>query len=337
MRTAEARALAERIRRFVQTSLTGPPSEPFEHLALAIAAHQRTTDPILAALYDGSPSSVADLPAVPVDLFKQLPIVVADRATGIVYRTSGTTRRQRGEHWMVSDDLYAIGAVSWARHCVPGLPVTTRALLLDPTRHPDSSLSHMVAMLSGPDARYYLEPSGLDRERLEADLATCDAPVFVPATAFAAAEWLEDGTPAVPMGSVVMVTGGFKGRLHALDDHTLYEALARRLPGARVVTEYGMSELSSQLWGTSTTPYRPPPWLLPLACSPWTGEVLPAGEAGQLRFVDLCNLDSAVAIETLDEGIVHADGSVTLHGRLPGAAIRGCSLTVEETWARGAQ
>ena len=40
-----------------------------------------------------------------------------------------------------------------------------------------------------------------------------------------------------------------------------------------------------------------------------------------------------VGIETLDRGIVHEDGSVSLQGRLEGAPARGCSLTVEEAWA----
>jgi hypothetical protein len=64
---------------------------------------------------------------------------------------------------------------------------------------------------------------------------------------------------------------------------------------------------------------------------PMTGEPV-AGE-GLLRFVDLANVDSVLAIETMDVGVV--DGPwVELRGRLAGAEARGCSLRAEELLAK---
>ena len=151
------------------------------------------------------------------------------------------------------------------------------------------------------------------------------------ATAFALADWLDGTVRRPPPRSQLMVTGGFKGRVHKLDGDQLLSIAAERL-GVRVITEYGMTELSSQLWGRAGGPFKPPPWLRPTAVDPVTGAPVPRGKAGQLRFLDLCNVDSAVHIETLDQGIVHDDGAVTLFGRLPGAPARGCSLTVEDAW-----
>jgi len=131
-----------------------------------------------------------------------------------------------------------------------------------------------------------------------------------------------------------MVTGGFKGRQVALDDDGLYAAIRARLKPARLVTEYGMTELSSQLWGRPGEAYRPPPWLRVVAVDPHTGEPVPPGQPGPLRFYDLCNVDSTLGVETLDRGSVQADGGVVLEGRLEDAPARGCSLTVEEAWAR---
>ncbi|MEO0601991.1 MAG: acyl-protein synthetase, partial [Myxococcota bacterium] len=158
--------------------------------------------------------------------------------------------------------------------------------------------------------------------------------LYVATTAFAMAEYLDHDPPALPAGSVVMVTGGFKGRVHRLEGAELYRAIRDRLAPARLVTEYGMTELSSQLWGAPQTRFAPPPWLAVLAVDPVTGEVLPAGTEGQLRFVDLANLDSTLGIETMDAGVVGVDGTVELRGRLTGAPSRGCSLTVEEAWGR---
>ena len=71
----------------------------------------------------------------------------------------------------------------------------------------------------------------------------------------------------------------------------------------------------------------PPPWMRVLAVEPWSGQ--PATR-GLLRFFDLANHQTVMAIETADVGVVHEDGSVTLEGRLEGSTPRGCSLTVEE-------
>jgi hypothetical protein len=66
------------------------------------------------------------------------------------------------------------------------------------------------------------------------------------------------------------------------------------------------------------------------AVAPGTGKPLSAGQVGQLRFVDLANQQTVLAVETLDQGRVLPDGRVELLGRLAGAPVRGCSLTREE-------
>jgi hypothetical protein len=56
---------------------------------------------------------------------------------------------------------------------------------------------------------------------------------------------------------------------------------------------------------------------------------VPDGESGIARFVDLGNVDSAVAIVTQDL-IRRRGGGIELLGRRPGAPLRGCSLAIEE-------
>ena len=103
-----------------------------------------------------------------------------------------------------------------------------------------------------------------------------------------------------------------------------------------VVGEYGMTELSSQLYeATLVEPGAPhgvfvaPPWMRVVAVDPATLAPVPEGEIGIARIVDLANVDSAVAVQTADRVRVRGD-HVELLGRLPGATPRGCSLAVEE-------
>lgn len=331
--TGAAALLADRIAAFIDRSLAGAPHEPLDALMLDVHRWQRSIDPVIAALTDGEPAAIAEIPAVPVGLFKDLPVgTVRPDETGATFRTSGTTGGGRGEHRLRSTALYDRGALGWARAAIGPFPTAIVALLDDPARTPDASLAHMVALF-GPGS-WHVTDGVLDREGLDAAIAFAEGPLFVAATAFALAEWLDRPVPRLPYGSVLMVTGGFKGRIHRVDGEQLLSLAAERLVPLRIVTEYGMTELSSQLWGTPSSRFRPPPWLVVIAVDPRSGRVLPAGSRGQLRFYDLANLDGSVGIETMDEGVVHEDGSVALIGRLAGAPARGCSLTVEEAWRK---
>lgn len=330
--TGEARALAARIVAFSDGSLDGASVESFEALALDLHAFQASRCPVIASLVEGPVRGVSDIPAVPVDVYKSLPVgTVPESEAAVTFLTSGTTGAGRGAHRMRSDALYAHGSVRWAERQVPHAPPRGAHLLLDPQKHPESSLSHMMSLLT-PGASWHLGPGGVDVPGFVASLGS--TPVYVAATAFALAELVSHpDTRPLPPGSVLMVTGGFKGRVHEVDADALYDLAQHRLRPDRLVMEYGMTELSSQLWGGPRRPYRPPPWLRILAVDPLTEGVQPAGSPGQLRFYDLANLDASLAVETLDEGVVHLDGSVTLFGRLTDAPARGCSLTLEEVWA----
>ena len=154
--------------------------------------------------------------------------------------------------------------------------------------------------------------------------------MFVPGTALALAQLVACASEPVALapGSIVMVTGGFKGQAVSVSADGLRSELVRLLPGATVVEEYGMTELSSQMWAEGPgMPLRIPPWMLVSVVDPWTGA---PEKRGLLRFIDLANVDTVLAIETRDEGELLPDGRLILHGRLPGAPARGCSLTVEE-------
>jgi hypothetical protein len=142
---------------------------------------------------------------------------------------------------------------------------------------------------------------------------------------------------ALPEGSRAMQTGGFKGRSREVSAQELRDGVSRSLglAASSVVGEYGMTELTSQLWAVPEGDdprwrYRAPPWMRVHACDPITLAELPTGHEGIARIEDLGNVESAWAVQTADRVVVDEDGSVTLLGRLPGATPRGCSLAVEE-------
>ncbi len=304
-------------------------------LAPALARWQQRRIPAYGRFCAGlEPRELTDIPSAPVALLKHVRFCITTQP-GAVFRTSGTTSGARGEHALASTRVYDEAARLWFEACVPDCPTEhTISLVTDSDQHPDSSLGHMVSSFA-PDKRSFFDLArGVDTRGAWQALAGATEPTWLPTTAFALAELLRaPGSVRLPAGSVLMVTGGFKGRSSSLDEQALLDAARGRLGVERVVREYGMTELSSQLWDTGRG-YRAPPWLHVYAVDPVTAE--PVEGVGLLRFVDCANWSSCLAIETEDLGVVCGD-RVDLAGRLKGAPARGCSLSVEEAtgWTSG--
>jgi len=135
-----------------------------------------------------------------------------------------------------------------------------------------------------------------------------------------------------------METGGFKGRSREVPKHELHALLTERtrVPRERIVNEYGMTELLSQLYEpvlaeglSGADRHAPPPWLKVRALDPVTLEPLDEGEEGILAFFDLANVGSVSHILTQDVGSV-IGGDVQLVGRSSEAEPRGCSRAMDE-------
>jgi hypothetical protein len=142
---------------------------------------------------------------------------------------------------------------------------------------------------------------------------------------------------SLPRESRIMQTGGFKGYARTLDDAALTLALERALgvPAAHIVGEYGMTELSSQLYDggfrqgqAGESVFVEPPWLRVTPVDPVSLEPVPEGELGIARFTDLANVDSVMQVLTQD-CVRRVPGGIVLYGRRPSARLRGCSLAVE--------
>jgi hypothetical protein len=96
-----------------------------------------------------------------------------------------------------------------------------------------------------------------------------------------------------------------------------------------VFGEYGMTELSSQLYDAGDLRYAWPPWVRVSVVHPETLEPMPDGERGLVRIDDLANLDSIACVQTSDVGTITHE-RLELAGRGSGAVPRGCSLATEE-------
>lgn len=366
--TEESDGLHARVRAFARRSLDGATSsDDFDRLAMDIAAFQTKHVPgydRLVASRGGLGLSADDIPAVPVDAFR-LTRVAAHPPDRDVARfvTSGTTGGPPGVHALRTTATYRELCLAWGERALlsgRGSPVVV-ALAVAPDERRDSSLGFMMGTFmeewGGTHApagvlderaasRFLLRADGVDVAALEhagSVALSREQSLLVLSTGFALVLLLDalgGRVLKVPPNTVVMPTGGFKGRTREITPAELTRRVSAAfgIPEEQVVFEYGMTELSSQLYegvlpggklSGDRGVYLPPPWLRVTPVDPETLRPVPVGELGIARFVDLANVDSAVSLVTQD--FVRRRGAgIELFGRRPGAPPRGCSLAVEE-------
>jgi hypothetical protein len=295
-----------------------------------------------------------DIPAAPAVAFKRFALTCAPEEEctpergGRVFHSSGTTGTETSRHFMDATalNLYRLSLrAGYSRFVMPdGARLPVLALMAPPDLALHSSLSFMLGELIGEYGGAFFIGDGW-QERLAETLRQLEGPVVVFGTAFAWVHFFDSvsETFALPLGSRVVETGGFKGRSREVEREELYALFTERL-GVLVthsLSEYGMSEMASQFYDSTLYDHvhgivRPsrkvsPLWLRTRIMDPVTGKEARAGEAGLLAHYDLANLNSVLAIQTEDMGIVAEEGDgFYLLGRAPGAVLRGCSLTAEE-------
>ncbi|MDQ2800655.1 MAG: long-chain fatty acid--CoA ligase [Armatimonadota bacterium] len=331
--------LARQIADWIDADPAPDDDETFNKLALALFSRQYARNAPYRRLCDGegqTPDVVRcwqDIPAAPAQAFKvfTLSCVPIEQAP-TVFHSSGTTGAQTSKHFMDADglEIYETSLRRGFELALPHRPARLWALMPPPAESPHSSLSHMLGALGAEE--YFWE----DDARLAASLHRLSQPVTLFGTAFAFVQLLDATTEnwQLPAGSVVIETGGFKGRTREVPREELYGLFQTRLgvPLERCYSEYGMSEMASQFYGRGLNPQkRRPRWVRTRAIDPETERDAEGGQPGLLRHYDLANFNSVLALQTQDRGTLTPQGFV-LQGRASEAELRGCSLTVEELW-----
>ncbi|MEO6572840.1 MAG: acyl-protein synthetase [Polyangiaceae bacterium] len=357
----ESQALHHRGKAFVAAFEAGlPMPESFDALACDLASFQGYHVEGYARLLHargkraGEFRFAIDAPAVPTEAFKLARVsAFSPEETPLVFRTSGTTIGARGAHYFRDVSTYDAGALAFGRWgLIPGHEKNERAAVLvvgpSSTEAPDSSLAHMLSLFARDfgDGHFFMEEDVLDIAALDEHVAkelVARRPVLLLGTSFAFVHLLDAAGDAgfrLPAGSRVMQTGGFKGKSREIAPDVLRSELATAfaIDESSIVSEYGMTELSSQFYdapgsGGKAAVYVEPPWARVVPVDPATLEPVALGEIGIARIEDLLNVDSAFAVLAADR-VRRVEGGFELLGRLPGAPPRGCSIAVDEILGR---
>ena len=267
---------------------------------------------------------------LPISFFKTQDVFIGEKPVNL-FESSGTTQDVKSQHWVQDLSLYEASFLEGfklfygdpSKYCVIGL-------LPSYLERKHSSLVYMVDKLikaSGhAESGFYLDDFAKLNEVLQ-NLEKQKKPVWFIGVSFA----LTDFAIAFPQqlkSTIVLETGGMKGRKEELTRNELHQLLTDNLGVSNIHSEYGMTELLSQAYAINEGVFKCPPWMKVMVAEEEDPTAIKETGRGVLHIIDLANIYSCSFIATEDIGEVFEDGSFTVLGRLDASARRGCSLLV---------
>jgi Acyl-protein synthetase, LuxE len=268
---------------------------------------------------------------LPIDFFKTHAIYTGSECPSFYFESSGTTQDIVSKHFVKDLNVYEESFTECFQQFF-GVPYDYCILGLLPNylERQHSSLVYMTQHLiqASKDARsgFYL----YDFEKLNHTLAMLEKEqkkTILIGVSFALMDFV-DAYPQLLKQTIVVETGGMKGRKQELTKPALHAYLANGFGVESIHSEYGMTELLSQAYSKGEGIYICPPWMKVLVADESDPTALSTSGRGVLHIIDLANHHSCAFIATEDIGIVHPDGSFEVIGRLDQSSRRGCSLLV---------
>lgn len=296
-------------------------------------AYQSVGNPVVKEFMGHLGSSGPEF--LPISFFKQFAMQTGgDWVPEATFGSSGTTGQQQSQHLVRDLGIYDASLLQGFYHFYGEEPRKILALLPNYLERQDSSLVYMVQKwidtFGLPGSGFFL----YDHASLEQSLRKAKEngePILLIGVSFALLDFCEAFPQELPQGTIVMETGGMKGRKKEMVRSELHQALRRGLGVAEIHSEYGMTELLSQAYSMGDEHFHCPPWMEVVITDPYIpGKILPIGRSGRINIVDLANVHSCAFIRTDDLGRSHSDGSFEVLGRLDHAELRGCNLMVAD-------
>lgn len=308
----------------------------FEDIALKLFHFQiksnRTYDAFTAYLGRRSPSSLRDIPFLPIGFFKSHDVKTGDWTPEVVFSSSGTGG-VTSHHAVRSRTSYLQRTESIFEYFFgPLTDYIIAALLPSYLEREGSSLvamaDYFIRRSGSAESGFFLNNQAELVERLQA-WKQSGRKVLLLGVSFALLDLAEDH-PADLSHCMIMETGGMKGRRQEITRQELHGVLRSRLGVKQVLSEYGMTELLSQAYSMGEGRFLTPPGMRVMIRD--INDPFDLGQrekAGGINVIDLANVDSCAFIETQDLGKINQDGSFEVLGRIDNSDVRGCNLLVE--------
>ena len=273
-----------------------------------------------------------EIPFLPIQFFKTHQILSDKNPVQEIFYSSGTTGMNLSKHFVTDLKIYKTSFLNGFKQFYENIQeYTLLALLPNYLEREGSSLVFMVNELikqsNKKESGFYLN----NLDELATTLRKLDQKgekVLLIGISFALLDLIESYQFNLK-NTIIMETGGMKGKRKEIIRAELHELLKNGFGVTKIHSEYGMTELLSQAYSKGKGIFKTPKWMkIIIRDTEDALTIFPHNKAGGINIIDLANVNSCSFIATQDLGKTFNDGSFEIIGRFDNSDIRGCNLMV---------
>jgi hypothetical protein len=276
--------------------------------------------------------SIGEIPFLPISFFKTHHLVSNKNSIQETFTSSATTGSITSKHYVTNIELYEDSyRKGFAQFYGDIENYVVLALLPSYLERDGSSLIYMVDDLikrtNNRESGFYLN----NHDQLIKKLLQLDNEgqnIILLGVTYALLDLVEKQKFNLK-NTIIMETGGMKGKRKEMIREELHEILCEGFGVSAIHSEYGMTELLSQAYSLGNGVFECPSWMQILIRD--TEDALtyvPLGKTGGINIIDLANINSCSFIATQDLGKSTGNNTFEVLGRFDNSDIRGCNLMV---------
>jgi phenylacetate-coenzyme A ligase PaaK-like adenylate-forming protein len=310
----------------------------FEKIALKVFRFQYENNLVYQEFCDflkvdkQSVKTLQQIPFLPIQFFKNLDVVSNKNEIQETFTSSGTTGMITSKHLVTDVSLYEQSYRNAFSEFYGNIEdYAILALLPSYLERSGSSLIYMVKDLiklsNNEHSGFYLHNyDDLITKLVELDNAGQN--ILLIGVTYALLDLIEKQKFQLK-NTIIMETGGMKGKRKELIRVELHEILCNGFGVSSIHSEYGMTELLSQAYSLGNGIFECPSWMQILIRDTEDAMTYVSnGKTGGINVIDLANINSCSFIATQDLGKKYPNNSFEVLGRFDNSDIRGCNLMV---------
>lgn len=312
--------------------------DEFEAMALKVFDFQFENNPIYRSFCDllyKHPSDIKeikDIPFLPIAFFKSHNILSSKNDIKKTFTSSGTTGSITSKHHVTNLDIYKESFRKGFNHFYGTIKdYAVLALLPSYLERDGSSLIYMaedfIKKSQHTKSGFYLN----NLEELSKTIKQLEEKrqkTLLIGVSFALLDLVEKEQFALK-NTIIMETGGMKGRRKEMIRTELHQVLSKGFGVNHIHSEYGMTELLSQAYSKGNGIFECPPWMKIFTRDTEDAlTILDRNKSGGINIIDLANINSCSFIATQDLGKIYDNETFEVLGRFDNSDIRGCNLMV---------
>jgi len=277
-------------------------------------------------------NEITKIPFLPISFFKTKKILSVDKFEKVFY-SSGTTTNSRSKHFISDLKLYEESFIKNFKNNYGELnKYTIIALLPNYYENESSSLIYMVEKLikltKSNESGFFLDDYTNISKKLNQLDSKNDRKTILIGVPYALLDLL-DFNQFCLNNTIIMETGGMKGRRKELVRNELHEKLKSGFGVNQIHSEYGMTELHSQAYSKGNGVFSTPAWMKVLIRDVNDAQNLNFNKkSGAINIIDLANYNSCSFIATDDMGKFVSESEFEVIGRIDNSDVRGCNLLI---------